>query len=174
MTVTASASVPPSHRLIDADTINLNAIRRPGDLFPVVNGSYPAPKTDSATCPPWCPGNCYAEEDGARLHERFVATTTATEHGFSGEAMRNAVEVESYDAADVRESASVSLTTVPAVVKPADKSVVDGLDPVMIRSLAASALSGYQGGRLRLTPDEAEQLGRALIEGAALARQAHR
>ncbi|MDG9673043.1 hypothetical protein [Micromonospora sp. DH14] len=52
MSIIASASVPPANRLIDADTTDLTAIRRPattGDLFPVNRPYRPAPLAERIT-----------------------------------------------------------------------------------------------------------------------------
>jgi hypothetical protein len=136
-----------------------------------------APAAPAIPCPPWCPGGCgEVGGGGSRLHERSIAKVPAVEYGFSENRMHTAVVVEAYDSNDAdgyREAPSVMLAAHTAERPPtADMGTLNGLDDHTIRHVAAWAMSGgYRGEQVRLTPDQAEQLGRALIEAATLARQ---
>ncbi|MEU8327137.1 hypothetical protein [Micromonospora sp. NPDC048839] len=89
MSIIASASVPPSHRLIDADTTDLTAIRRPattGDLFPVNPPYRPAPLAERITALQ----AAYAlpltvDELAARLGVDQAAIETATASNAAGQ-----------------------------------------------------------------------------------------
>jgi hypothetical protein len=119
-----------------------------------------------APCPPWCtnthptapagidPTDLDAAFDYSRLHERFVANVISrdAQSARPADLMHNAVEVEAFESFDgtVVEPPSVTLT--------------------LHRRGRGSA--GGDGGheQSRLTPEQAEELGLALIEAARMVR----
>jgi hypothetical protein len=116
-------------------------------------------------CPPWCTTTTHptapADADPtdlddafeySRLHERFVTNVVAreAESARDEDLMHNAVELESFQSFDgsVDDPPSVLLALRP-------------------RGPRADTVRGEQS---RLTPEQAEELGRALIEAARMAR----
>ncbi|MFV2102795.1 hypothetical protein [Micromonospora sp. LOL_024] len=186
MAISAHAPVPSERRLHDAPTADLTAIPRPRPAdarFPVLNSggtqlldgtedralwaAVPAANLH-ANCPAWCPRDCTplvtallpvgvdpntldADEyfDRCRMHERFVGKTAAVDYELGDKAMLAAVEMQRFDDPDgkVIEVASVSLAV-----------------------MAQKPTYGDVHTRVRLTPEQAEELGKALLSAALLAQ----
>ncbi|AYF31461.1 hypothetical protein CSH63_29250 [Micromonospora tulbaghiae] len=131
-----------------------------------------------ALCPTWCVNDHTTDEPGESVfHDRPIATVTAHTYDLP-ETVRTAVAVGSCDdhAAGEHEPPSVKLdVSLDGPGRPVDLTVLAGLPDRAIRQVAARALAGdwQRGETLRLTPEQAAHLGRALLDAAHHAGQAN-
>ncbi|MEV5689926.1 DUF6907 domain-containing protein [Micromonospora globbae] len=164
MTVIAHAPVPTSSRLIDADTINLTAVRRPSvedaQLVDLAARRDPAGVHQLAEairtgCPPWCSEDHrgqVTEVDGWSLglaHERILAELPAQDPAWTNQAATATVLVEST-------TDGGQVVTEPRVVL----SVAEGPEG---HYPGSENVQGWSG-----TPAEVRALAAALLAAAAL------
>lgn len=167
MTITASAPVPPAHRLIDADTTDLTAIRREATNEAVkdayangyVDGLQRALAARPAGCPPFCTEDHrgqVTEHDGFSIglcHEVVVLDLTADDASSTIASATARVLVES-----TSERGEV-ITPTRVVLSIAEGA--EGHYP------GSEDVQGWSG-----TPAEVEQLAYALLSAARIARHA--
>ncbi|MEU7807883.1 hypothetical protein AB0B18_15665 [Micromonospora chalcea] len=148
MSIIASAPVPAGSRLVDADTIDLAAIRRQtGERFPV-NPSYRA-AVDRGLCPTWCTQD-HSDDGEERLHSSA------------------AVEVRVGHGVDLLDTLTVTVA-VDAFESPC---LPGGIDPASIYLSAVADKSAEAQVTGNLSAEQAEQLAVALLAAARTARQA--
>lgn len=169
MSIIASAPVPAHSRLADAETVEqpritndltvINAeidritLATMGRTLPPANPEPdPALLTRSPLCPPWCSGTCadvdHFTNGGDAYHHRNIIEVTAAHGDFLSEQRWVDVDLE----------ASEDVT---------------GIEPTSIR-LSVGEPDGPTSDSAKLTPEQAEQLGLALLQAARLARRGGR